>query len=116
MQPPSWILFFVIVISGVIAVAANAWYPVVKAREERAELASNAKAILLLEFKRNSEFVSTIHASLVKGELYLEQFDVTACETISKGGLLLGLEPPETTNFCVFAVSPVKQTIRVPKS
>jgi hypothetical protein len=64
MQPPSWILFFVIVISGVIAVAANAWYPVVKAREERAELASNAKAILLLEFKRNGEFVSTIHASL----------------------------------------------------
>ncbi len=94
MQPPSWILFFVIVISGVIAVAANAWYPVVKARDERAELASNAKAILLLEFKRNGEFVPTIHASLVKRELYLEQFDVTACETISKGGLLLGLKPP----------------------
>ena len=38
---------------------------------------------------------STLEARTVP----VEKFDVTAWETISKGGLLLGLKPTEITNF-----------------
>jgi hypothetical protein len=102
MQPPSWILLIVMVVSGMIAVAANAWYPIVKANEAKASLASDAKSLLLPEVKRNSELVSSLQFSLETKQITVNQlykFDVDAWETISKGGLLLGLEPTEINKF-----------------
>jgi len=102
-MPPSWVsssfLLFVILISGAFAVGANIWYQAAKAREAKADLASNAKAILLPEVKRNGDLISSMQAALTKGQVPLEKFDVTAWETISKGGLLLGLDPAETNKF-----------------
>ncbi len=98
-MPPSWILFALIVIGGAVAVIANTLYPLAKAREAKERLASDARAILLPEIKRNSEIVLAMQSILEARTVPVEKFDVTAWETISKGGLLLGLEPTEITNF-----------------
>ena len=98
-MPPSWFLFAMIVVGGAMAVIANTLYPLAKAREGRERLASDARAILLPEVKRNSELVLSIEAILAANNIPLQKFDVTAWETISKGGLLLGLEPAEITKL-----------------
>lgn len=98
-MPPSWILFALIVIGGAVAVIANTLYPLAKAREAKERLASDARTILLPEIKRNSEIVLSMQSTLDARNVPVEKFDVTAWETISKGGLLLGLKPAEITNF-----------------
>jgi hypothetical protein len=98
---PSSVLFAMIVIGGAVAVFANALYPLAKAREAKYRLASDARTILLPEVKRNADLGLSMQGSLAEGKLILplQKFDVTAWETISKGGLLLGLEPAEIVNF-----------------
>lgn len=93
---PSSVLF-----GGAVAVFANALYPLAKAREAKYRLASDARTILLPEVKRNADLGLSMQGSLAEGKLILplQKFDVTAWETISKGGLLLGLEPAEIVNF-----------------
>ncbi len=98
-MPPSWILFAMIVLGGAMAVIANTLYPLAKAHEARDRLASDARTILLPEIKRNSELVASMQPALTAGTIPLQKFDVTAWETISKGGLLVGLDPTEITKF-----------------
>lgn len=98
-MPPSWILFGLIVIGGAVAVISNTLYPLAKARETKERLASDARTILLPEIKQNSEIVLSMQSTLEARIASVEKFDVSAWETISKGGLLLGLKPTEITNF-----------------
>jgi hypothetical protein len=91
-----------IVVGGVLVVVGNIFYQTATSRESKARLANDARTILLPEIQRNSALVSSLKSSLADNKLSFEMFDVTAWETISKGGLLLGLKPEETTNSYKF--------------
>jgi hypothetical protein len=88
-----------IVVGGAMAVIANTLYPLARSNEATLRLASDAKSILLPEVKHNLEIASAMQRSLSNGNVILYKFDVTAWETISKGGLLIGLKPTEITLF-----------------
>jgi hypothetical protein len=97
--PPSWLLFAMIVVGGAVAVISNTLYPIAKSNEAKTRLAKDSRSILFPEIQRNSALVSNIQSQLQAGTFPLQTFDVTAWETISKGGLLLGLDPDEITQF-----------------
>lgn len=96
---PSWALFGLIIIGGAVVVVANTLYPLSKAQEDKAKLAADAKAILLPEIKRNAQLVTGIEQTLSSGQIPLTELDVTAWETISKGGLLLGLKAEDISKL-----------------
>jgi hypothetical protein len=96
---PSSVLFVILVFAGAVAVIANALYPVAKAQEAKERLARDARTILLPELDRNATLLASIQTDLAKGTIPPRMFDVTAWETISKGGLLLGLDPDEIRGF-----------------
>lgn len=92
MRVTSSLLLIALIVFGVLALAANAAYPVVKEREAKEKLAQSAKEILAPEIKRNTEVLATIEQDLSSGKLMGSKFDVAAWETVSKGSLLLGLD------------------------
>jgi hypothetical protein len=96
---PSWVLFAFIIIGGAIVVVANTLYPLARAQEDKQKLAQDAKAILLPEIKHNLEIVNGIKLALDANNIPYELLDVTAWETISKGGLLVGLKADEITKL-----------------
>jgi hypothetical protein len=99
MRMPSWIVLVLIVIGGIMVVVGNIEYPRARAREDKQRLANDARTILLPEMKRNSEIVLSMQSALEARHVPMEKFDVTAWETISKGGLLLGLEQSEIAKY-----------------
>jgi hypothetical protein len=88
-----------IALGGLVAVVANTLYPLARAEEAKARIARDARALLLPEIQRNATLVTTIQSNLKACGAPLLIFDVTAWETISKGGLLLGLKPDEITQL-----------------
>jgi hypothetical protein len=96
---PSWVLLALIVFDGAVVVIANTFYPLAKAQEAKERLASDARAILMPEIRGNATFATTMRAAREENNIPLGKFDVTAWETVSKGGLLLGLKPEEITKF-----------------
>jgi hypothetical protein len=96
---PSWALLLLIVFGGAIVVVANTFYPLARAQEAKERLAADAKAILLPEIKSNSDLSVKMLGELDGDNFYAEKFNVDAWETISKGGLLLGLKPDEIRQF-----------------
>jgi hypothetical protein len=99
MRVTSSLLFIAIIVFGILALAANAAYPVYKERETKEKLAQSAKEILAPEIQHNAEVLASIEKSLQAREASIEKFEVTAWETISKGGLLLGLENAVVTKL-----------------
>jgi hypothetical protein len=96
---PSWALFGLIIIGGAVVVVANTLYPLAKAQETKEKLAGDARAIISPEIKSNLVLVGQSQAAFTSGNALAQKFDVTAWETISKGGLLLGLKPDEITKL-----------------
>ena len=96
---PSWALLFMILAFGALTVFATTYYPVVRAEETRRRLANDARALLLPEIQQNSALLPSIKTALSSDDLSFVMFDITAWEAISKGGLLLGLEPAEITKY-----------------
>jgi hypothetical protein len=96
---PSWALLTVIIIGGIVVVAANSFYPLAKDREAKERLARDAKTILMPEVKSNLERIATLENLLKQGQIPSTGLDVSAWETVSRGGLLLGLKPDEITKF-----------------
>jgi hypothetical protein len=96
---PSWLLLAIIVGGGIIVVAANSLYPIAKEREAKERLAQDAKTILLSEVESNAQLVKFELDLITKGQVNDAQLSVSAWETVSKGGLLLGLKPVEITKF-----------------
>ena len=94
MPPLSTVLLGLTVAAGLIAVVANSFYPGVKDAEKKAALGANAIAILAPELASNKERVDEDKRIINNGwtGTYIEDFDVSAWEAISKGGLLLGLD------------------------
>src|SRR3979409_680755 len=93
---PSWALFALIVIGGGVVVIANTLYPLARAQETKEKLANDARAIISPEIKSNLALVGQIQTA---GNVLAQKFDVTAWETISKGGLLLGLKSDEISKL-----------------
>jgi uncharacterized SAM-binding protein YcdF (DUF218 family) len=96
---PSWALFALIVIGGGIVVVANTLYPLARAQEAKEKLAGDAKAIISPEIKGNVMLLEQFQKSFATGNIPVQKFDVAAWETISKGGLLLGLKPDEISKI-----------------
>lgn len=94
-MPPSWFLFGVIVLGGLMAVIGNTLYPLAREHESKFRLATEAKAILQPEIDRNLKLAALMKAALNSNSISISRLNVTAWETISKGDLLLGLEPSE---------------------
>jgi len=92
---PSWALLSIIIGSGLVAVVANGLYPLQREAERKEGVARDARDILLPELKSNLEIAAKMQSALAARELSLEKLDVTAWETISKGGLLVGLDKAE---------------------
>jgi hypothetical protein len=90
----STVLLGLIMAAGLIAVVANSFYPGVREAEKKAALGANAIAILAPELASNKERVDEDKRIINNGwnGTYIEDFDVSAWEAISKGGLLLGLD------------------------
>jgi hypothetical protein len=88
----STVLFWIIVVAGVVAVAANTFYPGVKEAEKKAALGKNAVAILSPELTSNRELLDEDKRIINNGWSSFDFFDVSAWEAISRGGLLLGLD------------------------
>jgi hypothetical protein len=99
MRVTSSLLLFALIVFGILALAANAAYPLVKEREAKEKLAQSARQILAPEIQRNTELLATIEKSLQAREASIEKFDVAAWETISKGSLLLGLDSAVVTKL-----------------
>jgi hypothetical protein len=99
MRVTSSLLLIALIVFGVLALAANAAYPVFKEREAKEKLAQSAKEILAPEMQRNFAVLATIEKNLQAREAPIEKFDVAAWETISKGGLLLGLDSAVVTKL-----------------
>jgi hypothetical protein len=78
--------------AGVVAVAANTFYPGVKEAEKKAALGKNAVAILSPELTSNRELLDEDKRIINNGWSSFDVFDVSAWEAISRGGLLLGLD------------------------
>jgi hypothetical protein len=97
--PPSWALFALIVIGGAVAVVGNTLYPLAREQEKRAHLADDAWAILRPELVANKNLATEMTAGLETGTVDTRKFDVSAWETISKGGLLLGLKPADISKL-----------------
>jgi hypothetical protein len=97
--PPSWALFAIIVIGGAVAVVGNTLYPLAREQEKRARLADDAWAILQPELETNKNLAAEMSAELEKGTVDTRKFDVSAWETVSKGGLLLGLKPTDISKL-----------------
>ena len=91
-MPPSWFLFGVIVLGGLMALIGNTLYPLAREHESKFRLATEAKAILQPEIDRNLELAASMKVALKSNNTSLFKLNVTAWETISKGGLLLGLD------------------------
>ncbi len=96
---PSWALLVMIVIGGVVVIVANSFYPIAKDKEAKERLAKDTRSILLPEVRSNLVLIPTIRSALEAGQIPLTRFDVATWETVSKGGLLLGLKPDEITKF-----------------
>ena len=94
-MPPSWFLFGVIVLGGLMAVIGNTLYPLAREHKSEFRLATEAKAILQPEIDRNLKLAALMKAALNSNSISISRLNVTAWETISKGDLLLGLEPSE---------------------
>ena len=97
--PPSWVLFALIVFGGSLAVVGNILYPLAREQEKRMRLADDAWIILQPELKRNKQLATDMQSELPKGTVDTRKFDVSAWETISKGGLLLGLNATDVRNL-----------------
>lgn len=95
---PSSLLFALIVMGGIVVIFANALYPLSRAREDKAKLAQDAMAILQPELERNGKLATDLIGSIQNG-IPIATFDVFAWETVSKGGLLLGLKSSEVTEL-----------------
>ena len=96
---PSWALFGLIIIGGAVVVVANTLYPLARAQETKEKLATDARAIISPEIKSNLALVGQFQTGLGNGNALVQKFDVTAWETISKGGLLLGLKSDEISKL-----------------
>jgi sensor domain CHASE-containing protein len=96
---PSWALFALIVVGGGVVVIANTLYPLARARETKEQLANDARAIISPEIKGNLALVGQFQTALEAGNMPNQKFDVTAWETISKGGLLLGLKSDDISKL-----------------
>jgi hypothetical protein len=68
-------------------------------QEKRARLAEDAWVILRPELERNKQLAIDIQSELPKGTVDTREFYVSAWETISKGGLLLGLNATDVRNL-----------------
>ena len=99
-MPNSLVVLVVIVLSGVIAVAANAYYPILKAEEAKRSLASNARQLLELEAKRNLEILREYEFYLPENSP-LVALETSAWEVVSKSGSLIGLDPLEIDRVLV---------------
>jgi hypothetical protein len=96
---PSWVLLAVIIIGGIAIVLANSYYPIAKEREATTRLAQDAKSILLAEVRTNLTVLTAMQDAMKEQRIRDAQFSVSAWETVSRGGLLLGLKPDEITKF-----------------
>jgi hypothetical protein len=54
---------------------------------------------LLPELEQNLKLIVEMQDALSRNEISIKKLDVAAWETISKGGLLLGLKPEEITSY-----------------
>jgi hypothetical protein len=88
---PSSVLFATIVFGGLLAVVGNTLYPLAREQEKRARLAGDAWTILRPEIAENKLLSTQMQAELDKGTIDVRKLDVSGWETISRGGLLLGL-------------------------
>jgi hypothetical protein len=95
-QVSSTVWFAMLILGGLAAFIANIGYPLAKAREAKNELARDARTFLGPEVTWNTELGESI---LITPDVPMHKFDVTAWETVSKSGLLLGLDPEEVTNL-----------------
>jgi hypothetical protein len=96
---PSWVVFWIVIVSGAVAVFANAWYPTLKEREQNLKLSKNAMDILRPEIKQNREIAARMKSLFESNKESFETLNVSAWETVSRGGLLVGLEPDKVTKL-----------------
>ncbi len=96
---PSWVVFWIVIMSGAVAVLTNAWYPILKEKEQNLKLSKNAWDILRPEIKQNRDIVARMKSLLDNNKESFETLNVSAWETVSKGGLLIGLEPEEVNKL-----------------
>jgi hypothetical protein len=95
---PSWAFLVLLVVGGGTVGFANAYYLQAREREAKERLAADAKSILLPEIKSNFD-LSVKMLGEDDDMLRPEKLDVDAWETISRGGLLLGLKSDEIQQF-----------------
>lgn len=99
MEIPSIVVLIGICVFGGAAVLATTYYPVAKAREDHASLAKDAKDIIDPEVASNIALVAVLRNKLDNNWISPERFDVSGWETISRGGLLLGLDAVEIRRY-----------------
>jgi hypothetical protein len=96
---PSWLLLVMILIGGALAVGGTTLYPGAREREAKERLARDARAILLPEIEANIDIASKMQARLAEGKVPSFTLNVAAWQTISGGGLLIGLKSEEINRF-----------------
>ena len=97
--PSSVMIFALIAFGGFLVVAGNTLYPLAREQEKRARLADDAQTILKPELEANKQLATDMLGALEKGMVDIRKFDVSAWEAVSKGGLLLGLNPDKIGKF-----------------
>jgi hypothetical protein len=96
---PTWALLCLILFGGALAAFGVTLYPAASAREDKASLAHDAKAILLPEIEVNKKVAASMQAQLTPNTIPTSALEVSAWQTVSSGGLLAGLEPSEVTSL-----------------
>ncbi len=93
---PSSLALLAIVGGGAIVVLANTAYQTASEREKKAELAEEANSILEPELQSNKALLDKSRWLVAHSGVSFDDFSVSSWETISKGGLLLGLKSDRT--------------------
>jgi hypothetical protein len=88
-----------ILVGGALAASGVTLCPAASAREDKARLAHDAKAILSPEIEANKKIVELMQTEITPNTIPTNVLEVSAWQTVSNGGLLVGLEPSQTTRL-----------------
>jgi hypothetical protein len=94
--PTGWLLA-AIAVGGAVATLAVTLYPAASAREDKARLAKDALTILTPEIEANKKLAYAIQTGLTPNSIPETMLEVATWQTVSAGGLLVGLEPSQIT-------------------
>lgn len=96
--PTGWLLA-AIALGGAVATLAVTLYPAASAREDKARLAKDARSILSPEIEANKKLAYAIQTEVTPNTIPKDILETAAWQTVSAGGLLVGLEPSQITRL-----------------